>query len=418
MLNSRFTVFQRRRLPRRSLSATKFPATKKRMPKPTLQGIAALVLSVGLASCASQPAVFDSVAHTRSEAAARLSAEQMQEFEVPYRLSPELLERLDSRNQPAVRETIRTQQVLDFIFDDLGLRYSLRPTRDAATTYATAEGNCLSFVNLFVGVGRHYRLNPFYVEVRDHQRWRHSEGLVLSQGHMVAGMHVNGELRTYDFLPYRAKSYRNFAPIDDITAAAHFYNNLAAEAMIDGDLEEAIRLADLSVSLAPKFEKAINNRGVILARRGDLDGALATYQQGLEIAPQDVALRSNLARLYQQMGREDEAFEILAGIEELKTTNPYFYLFQAERSRFDGDLDRALRYLRQALRVDSEVPEVHVGLANYFLDVGDLDKARHHVDRALRLDATHREARRLAEALAQASKPASAEAESTKGADS
>ena len=356
------------------------------------------------ASCASQPAGFDSVSHTRTLANAKLSPAQLAHFEVPYRLTPEILERLETRAKPAVRETIRTQQVLDFIFDDLKLSYALRPTRDAAGTFATAEGNCLSFVNLFVGVGRHYRMNPFYVEVRDHQRWRHSEGLVLSQGHMVAGMHVNGELRTFDFLPYRAKSYRNFAPIDDLTAAAHFYNNLAAEAMIDGDLDEALRLVDMSVALAPKFEKAINNRGVILARRGDLEGALATYQNGLEITPQDVALRSNLARLYQQMGRQDEAFEMLAGIEELKTTNPYFYLFQAERSRFDGDLDRALKYLRQAMRVDSEVPEVHVGLANYFLDVGDLEKARHHVGRALKLDATHREARRLAEALEQAAR--------------
>ncbi|MDA8019254.1 MAG: tetratricopeptide repeat protein [Thermoanaerobaculia bacterium] len=357
-----------------------------------------------LAACASQPASFDSVAHTRTEAEARLSSEQSARFVVPYRLTPEILQRLETRAKPAVRETIRTQQVLDFIFDDVGLRYSLRPTRDAGDTFASAEGNCLSFVNLFVGVGRHYRMNPFYVEVRDHQRWRHSDGLVLSQGHMVAGMHVNGELQTFDFLPYRAKSYRNFAPIDDVNAAAHFYNNLAAEAMMDGDLDEALRLVEMAVSLAPRFEKAINNRGVILARRGDFEAALAAYRSGLEISPQDVALRSNLARLYQTMGNEDEAHEILAGIEELKTTNPYFYLFQAERSRFDGNLDRALDYLRRALRVDSEVPEVHVGLANYFLDVGDLDKARHHVDRALRLDATHREARRLAEALDQASR--------------
>lgn len=383
-----------------------------------------LLLSLGLVlylvSCASQTTKFDSAAHTMTQAETRLSPEQAERFEVPYRLSPEILAKLETQAKPAVRETIRTQQVLDFIFDDLGLRYSLRPTRNAADTFATAEGNCLSFVNLFVGVGRYYRMNPFYVEVRDHQRWRHAEGMVLSQGHMVAGMHVNGELRTFDFLPYRAKSYRNFAPIDDLTAAAHFYNNLAAEAMIGGNLDQALELADMSVSLAPKFEKAINNRGVILARRGDLEGALATYQAGLEITPQDVALRSNLARLYQQMGREDEAFEILAGIEELKTTNPFFYLFQAERSRFDGDLDRALKYLRQALRVDSEVPEVHVGLANYFLDVGDLDKARHHVDRALRLDATHREARRLAEALDQAEQgdASGASTEATTGAGS
>lgn len=394
-------------------SDTTLPAAEGRRPTPALRERRTVTAALsclavfgvccigGLAGCASQ-ATFDSVDYTRQQAMSRLSDEQRAEFQVPYELTQPILERLETRAKPAVREVIRTQQVLDFIFDDVGLSYSLRPTRNAHDTFVTAEGNCLSFVNLFVGVARRYRLNPFYVEVRDHQRWRHSDGLVLSQGHMVAGMHVNGELQTFDFLPYRAKSYRNFAPIDDMTAAAHYYNNLAAEAMIDGDLDEALRLVDLANALAPKFEKAINNRGVILARRGDGAEALAAYEQGLEIAPQDVALRSNLARLYQQMGRTEEAFEVLAGIEELKTTNPFFYLFLAERARFDGELEDALRYLRQALRVDSEVPEVHLGLANYFLDVGEIPKARHHLDRALRLDATHREARRLAEVLAQA----------------
>ena len=89
----------------------------------------------------------------------------------------------------------------------LDLRYALQPTRNASDTFRAREGNCISFVNLFIGVPRRMRLAPFYVEVRDLQRWSHREGMVVSQGHIVAGMYVSGELRTYDFLPYRPKAY-------------------------------------------------------------------------------------------------------------------------------------------------------------------------------------------------------------------
>ena len=56
--------------------------------------------------------------------------------------------------------------------------------------------------------------------------------MVVSQGHIVAGMYLDGVLRTFDFLPYRQKAYKDFKPIDDLTAAAHYYNNLGAEALL------------------------------------------------------------------------------------------------------------------------------------------------------------------------------------------
>lgn len=55
--------------------------------------------------------------------------------------------------------------------------------------------------------------------------------------------------------------------------------------------------------------------------------------------------------------------------------------------------------MTQALRRDSELPEVHIGLAKVYLAVGDLKRARHHFGRALKLEATHGEARQLAALL-------------------
>ena len=62
-----------------------------------------------------------------------------------------------------------------------------------------------------------------------------------------------------------------------------------------------------------------------------------------------------------------------------------------------GDQAKALAYMRDALSIDTEIPEIHLGIAKVYLARGEMRKARHHVERALKLDATHPEARRFAQ---------------------
>lgn len=368
---------------------------RKAPPAPVLLGL--LVLAPAAGCTPYQP--FDSSTHLRQLYARQVGEARAREIEVPFELNPEIRALAEKRLRPAADDRRRVQEVLDFIFGRLGLSYALTPTRNAAQTFAAREGNCLSFVNLFIGLAREQRLNPFYVEVTDFQRWNYREGLVVSQGHIVAGLYEKGELKTYDFLPYRPKSYKKFRPIDDLTAAAHFYNNLGAEALMAGDLERAERLVRVAAGIAPGFVKAINNLGVLLARRGDAEQAVAVYRRGLELEPENAGLLTNMARAYQQLGRHEEAIELLARVDSVRDGNPFLLVYRGELALSEGRTAEALEYMARALRLDTEVPEVHVGLVKVYVALGDLERARHHLARALRLDATHEEARRFARML-------------------
>jgi Flp pilus assembly protein TadD len=338
---------------------------------------------------------FDSTQYLRQELGKRLGGARAASIGIPFELDRKLLDYLATRLKPSGGEERRAADIVDFVFYDLDLQYRLRPTRNAIDTFEAREGNCLSFVNLFVGIARANRLNAFYVEVTDAQRWSYSQGTVLSQGHIVAGVNVEGKLRTYDFMPYSPKSYRDFQPIDDATATAHFYNNLGAEALLDGDLPRAGELIRTATEIAPRFSKAINNLGVSRMRANDVAGAEAEYRRGLEVEPDNPALLTNLLRLLQQTGRTSEAEPLLAHLEALKVSNPFFYLYRGQEALARGEKQKALEYMVEALRRESELPEIHVGLAQVYLAVGDLDRARYHVGRALKLDATFPEARQL-----------------------
>lgn len=362
----------------------------------TASATASTLISLALATACSGYVPFDGSQALASEFEQRLGADWRGRAVVPFAVGDELRAAIDERVSPAGSEARRRDAVLDFIFGWVGLEYALTPTRTAGQTFTATRGNCLSFVNLFVAVGRERRLNPFFVEVEDYQRWNYHDGVVVSRGHIVGGMYVDGEMATYDFLPYRPKSYRDFRPITDLAAAGHYYNNLGAEALMANDLETAERWLDIAVRLTPDFDKAINNFGLVLVRRNRLDEAVRVYEEGLLLHPDNVPLLTNLARAYQLQGRNARAMEVLDVLESLDIASPFFYVYRGDAALATGDAASALDYMRQALRSDSEIPEVHVGLARVFLALGRLREARHHIERALTLDSTHGEARRYA----------------------
>lgn len=362
---------------------------------------AALLLGPVLTAGCLQYQDFDSAGHLRQQFSERVGPERSTAIEVPYEVTPELRGALEQRLRQAPSERSKINEVLRFIFEDLDLSYSLTPTRNAVQTYETQKGNCLSFVNLFVGVAREQGLNPFYVEVTDYQKWNHREGMVVSQGHIVAGMYLEGELKTYDFLPYRPKAYKAFNPIDDLTAAAHYYNNLGAEALMAGDLATALQHLEVATGIAPKFEKGLNNMGVALARSGQYDKALEWYRKGLEIDPENPMILTNLTRLYQQTGRAKEADELLARLEASNESNPFFFVYQGEMALSRGENEKAIAYMVRALRQDTELPEVHIGFVKVYVALGDLKKAKHHLERALKLDATNQDALAYAKLIGQ-----------------
>jgi tetratricopeptide (TPR) repeat protein len=364
--------------------------------------LAGLVVLTALAGC-SQYEPFDSTEHVREEYKAKLPPELAGQVEIPFEMSAEVSAQVAELLSPTGDEKRRVQEIVDYIFSGLDLQYSLLPTRNADETFIARQGNCLSFVNLFVAIARQQRLNPFYVEVEDYQRWNYSDGVVVSRGHIVAGMNVDGELSTFDFLPYRPKAYKDFDPIDDLTAMAHYYNNLGAEALMRGEVATAESYLTIANRLAPDFEKAMNNLGIVLMRNGDLQAATELYERGLAIHPDNVPILNNLARAYQESGRQQDAMGLLDRMEQINQTNPFIFIYRGEIALAGGDDEAALKFMRQALRTDSEIPEVHVGLAKVFLARGELDRAKHHVERALKLDATHDEARRYAALLDRAS---------------
>ena len=103
--------------------------------------------------------------------------------------------------------------------------------------------------------------------------------------------------------------------------------NLSAEALLAGDPESALKHARTATSIAPTFSKALNNLGLCNARLGDAESAERIYRRGLEVAPDDPGLLTNLLRLFQEAGRRDDIEALALRLEALEISSPTFYIF-------------------------------------------------------------------------------------------
>lgn len=125
-------------------------------------------------------------------------------------------------------------------------------------------------------------------------------------------------------------------------------------------------------------------QAAVEARR--YEEAEETYFRAIDVQPDVGTPHYHLGVLYDQLGRDPEAFRawVAAALKRPPIPDLYLRLGMAYLDR--GDLDRAINTLElvEELRGTSSylIPRMHCGLAAAYSERGELDVARGHLERA------------------------------------
>ena len=90
----------------------------------------------------------------------------------------------------------------------------------------------------------------------------------------------------------------------------------------------------------------------------------------------------NLAYLYMFTGRNEEAAEILAKVEEQRNSNPFYHVNLGEQEMEQKHWDQALAHFRRALSLDRSTHEVYFGLARVYFEIGELQQSERYLKQA------------------------------------
>jgi Tfp pilus assembly protein PilF len=159
-----------------------------------------------------------------------------------------------------------------------------------------------------------------------------------------------------------------------------------------------------AIEVTPNSALAHNNLGVVLEKEGRLANALAQFAAAVAIDDDYAIAHDNMGSVLERIGKKDEAIRhyqmslaIAPGLQKVVNLARLFF----EK----GNWDKAIRYYREALRVNSDDADIHFYLGRAFVEKGDWTDAAESLRQAVLLrenSVTYRCA--LAFALASAGK--------------
>lgn len=308
-------------------------------------------------------------------------------LEVPEALLAETRSVIVAKDSPSDR----LDRLVEFVRQGGGLElaYQARPTRSVADTYDSGKGNCLAFTLTFMALARRAGLSAFAREVHVREHWERHGAAVLSVGHVNVGVDTPDREAIVDFEPDLMRAQRLAQPfrgrrISDDRALAHFYNNRAAELMLEGRIAAAHAWVEQALALDAAFAPAWITHGV-LVRRGGLDqAAAAAFERALEHDPRSANALVNLVALHRQGDNRAAMIRFGRQLEALKPRDPYHLQELARFHRLMGETEAARAALEQAVqRTGAEDPRLLADLVELIDDTGAAEQARRRLARSI-----------------------------------
>jgi Tfp pilus assembly protein PilF len=272
----------------------------------------------------------------------------------------------------------------------LHLAYDAERTGNAAETYESRSGNCLSLVLMTGAFAQHLGLPVTFRAVQLDPQYTRAGGLTLENGHVNILMGHMGERPIWgandlivDFLPTRELTGHSALVLSEQTVIAMYMNNRAAETLADGRVDDSYAWARAAVLQDPGHASAVNTLAVVYMRRGQPAAAEAALRHALAREPENTAALSNLVLVLRDTGRQADANVVAAQLKALQPYPPFHFLEAGRRELEAGKAAEARDLFERELRRQPFQHEVHFWLAQAWLQMGNGGKAAEHLRQAM-----------------------------------
>lgn len=168
--------------------------------------------------------------------------------------------------------------------------------------------------------------------------------------------------------------------------AAEAYYLKANNAVIAGQLEQAISQYELAIKTDPFYADALGDYGVLLSIKGDFEGAREKLKRAIAARPNDVLFHSNYARVLDKMGDEPGCMNELATAYKINNKDRVVLTALASKAIKAGDGPRAKAFLEQALNLYPNSADLHQRLSFVLSKSGDVEGAIAHAREAAHID--------------------------------
>lgn len=167
--------------------------------------------------------------------------------------------------------------------------------------------------------------------------------------------------------------------------ATEFYRlfDIATELSNKAQYQQAVATWNQALELSPDDAKAHNSLGVAMAATGRTADAAAEYRKAMELEPDYADSYSNLGILYAQAGDLDHGIPMLQKALELSPWDAKAYSNMGNALASAGKIEESISYSRKAVQIKPDDPEANANLGVGLARSGRLDEAIERFQKAL-----------------------------------
>jgi Flp pilus assembly protein TadD len=167
---------------------------------------------------------------------------------------------------------------------------------------------------------------------------------------------------------------------------------LARQYQRAGQFQQAEQICRQILLTEPSHSEAHNELGIVFAKTGRSEDAIAEFREALRLAPKAVGAWNNLGKALAEQGRGEDAAACYHEALRLAPTGPRAWLnlgiLRAEQGR-EGE---ATACFQEVVRLKPDYAEGHYNLGKVLLDLGQPDQALAQFEEAIRLRIDYSEA--------------------------
>jgi len=177
------------------------------------------------------------------------------------------------------------------------------------------------------------------------------------------------------------------------------YNNLGAGLLHEKHYEEAAARFEEALNIKPDYVEARRNLANALAIQGKIAESVPHFVELVKLTPDDFDVRYNLGTIVLRLGEHERAVTHLAEAVGLDPHHVYAHNNLALALTRVDRIDDAIEHYKAALRLKPDLSQAHWEVARLLVHKGFAEQAIAHLESVLQIEPNHAAASRLLERL-------------------
>lgn len=313
-----------------------------------------------------------------------------------FYVSPEMTRYINSRLKHLESPQEITTRLIKDLFDPnmMNIGYAHDANFSAADTFDKGIANCMSLTLLSYVLIKETGLKTSFMDIKMEENWSFQNGRTMLNGHVnlkvaeksaPTSVILFAKTYTIDFLPMIGVPVLSQTELSKKEILAFYYNNKGGEALALGNVDEAYQYFKAGTQLAPTKTAVWGNLASLYRQTGFLAEAEKIYLYAMQLEPNNLNLKENLAILYKNSDRPQLAKRLKREVQEQRVTNPYYHAMLAEEAMYRGEFRKSLTHYKRAISINKKEHRFHFGLARTYLNLGKFDNVQRSLRRAQKL---------------------------------